>query len=122
MRLNRIKKVLVGALVAVILLLGAGTTSSNAQVRVFVRPRVFAGPRFFPYYSNYPYPYYAQDPIAYQKEAGYSDGLSRGRSDGKHGQAFAPDSHSHYRDSKSLAYREAFLQGYRDGYGQPANG
>jgi hypothetical protein len=110
------------ALVGVLILGGAlalGSVPAQAQVRphvrVFVTPRPFIHSGFYWGYPYY-YPYATYDPIAYQKESGYSDGLSRGKSDAKHGKADDPNSHSHYRDSKSLAYREAFLQGYEQGF------
>jgi len=116
MRVNEVKKVVTRALVAVILLFGAWSTTASAQVRVVHRPRVVVvnRPSFFPYY--YPRYYTVYDPIAYQRETGYSDGLSRGKDDAKHGKANDPSSHKHYRNSESISYREAFAQGYADGY------
>jgi|SRR5713226_9691 len=123
MRFNRAKRLVSGMFVAVLLLFGAGAvTTAHAQVRV-VRPRVFFVQRpFFPRW-HYGYPYYyntVYDPIAYQREQGYSDGLSRGKDDARHGRPDDPNNHSHYRNSSSVNYREAFLQGYADGYGQRA--
>ena len=125
MRSIRVMKSVMATVATVVLLLGTlvltGTTA-EAQ-RVFVRPhvRVFVGPRPFFHSGFYGYPYYGPyyrvyDPIAYQREQGYSDGLSRGKSDAKHGKADDPNSHKHYRDSSSVTYREAFLQGYNDGF------
>jgi hypothetical protein len=116
MRVNEVKKVVTRALVAVILLFGAWSTTASAQARVVHRPRVVVvnRPFFFPYY--YPRYYTVYDPIAYQRETGYSDGLSRGKDDAKHGKANDPSSHKHYRNSESITYREAFAQGYADGY------
>ena len=119
---NVFKKLVIGVFAGVIVLFGSlvANPTANAQVRVVrVAPtRVFIGPRFFgPGFYPYYYPYYrVYDPIAYQRESGFSDELSRGKSDAHHGKAFAPDSHHHYRDSHSITYREAFLQGYRTGY------
>jgi hypothetical protein len=115
MRFNRVKKLLLGAFAA-ILLFGAAPLTANAQ-SVVVRPRVFVvhRPFFNPWWGS-PYYYTYTDPIAYQRETGYSDGLSRGKSDAKHGKAFDPDSHSHLRNSDSATYRDAFVQGYNDGY------
>ena len=117
MTINSIRKVAAAASVAVILLLGAGAmTTANAQ-RVVVRPRVFVVHRpFFGGWWGYPYGPYYTDPIAYQREQGYSDGLSRGRDDAKHGRPDDPNSHSHFRNSSSVTYREAFAQGYADGF------
>jgi hypothetical protein len=54
--------------------------------------------------------------VAYQEEQGYSDGFSRGRDDARHGRPYDPDSHSHYRNAGTLAYRDAFLRGYGVGF------
>jgi hypothetical protein len=113
---NRVKRPIIGAFLALLLLFAAGTAvPAQVRTRVFVQPRVFVGPRFFGFHP-YPYTYYTYDPIAYQQERGYSDGLSRGKSDARHGKAEDPQAHNHYLDSNSLAYRNAFLQGYRDGF------
>jgi hypothetical protein len=117
MRFSQAKKVVTRALVAVILLFGAWSTTASAQVRVVQRPRVVVVHRpFFPRF--YPRYYTVYDPIAFQREQGYSDGLSRGKDDAKHGKANDPNSHKHYRNSDSITYREAFAQGYADGYRQ----
>ena len=120
MKLNIVKKGVTSALVAVILLLGAWSTTASAQVRRGQRSRVVIvqrpfRPFFFPHYY-YPNYYTVVDPIAYQREQGYSDGHSRGKDDAKHGKANDPNSHKHYRNSDSMNYREAFAQGYADGY------
>lgn len=133
MRSNRVKRLVTRTVVAVILLLSAWAvtgTTAQAQGRwhgyqrhnrvfvqplVFIRPRVFVGPRFGFYprvYSTY-VPYGG---VAYQEELGYRDGLSRGKSDARHGEPYSPVSHSHYRNSNSLAYRDAFLRGYDVGF------
>ena len=127
MKSNRIRKGITSALVAVILLFGAWATTASAQVRVAHRPggvvvvhRPFFFPHYYPgYYSGY-YPgyYTVVDPVAYQREQGYSDGHSRGKDDAKNGKANDPNSHKHYRNSDSLNYREAFAQGYADGYSE----
>jgi hypothetical protein len=129
MRLSGVKKFAIGAFAAGMLVVGALAAPAQAQVRgvrsggrVVVVRRPFFGPRFYgpgwwgyPYYGYYGYSYFG-DPIAYQKEQGYSDGLSRGKDDAKHAKADDPTSHKHYQNSNSLAYRQAFLQGYNDGY------
>jgi len=127
MTLNGIKRFAIGAFAAGMLMVGVLAAPAQAQVRV-ARPggrvvvvrRPFFGPRFYgPGWWGYPYYGYGysySDPIAYQKEMGYSDGLSRGKDDAKHARADDPNGHKHYRDSSSLAYRQAFLQGYNDGY------
>jgi len=120
MKSNSIKKGITSAFVAVILLFGAWATTASAQVRVVRGPGrvvVVRRPLFFPHYYPGFYPrYYTVDPVAYQREQGYSDGHSRGKDDAKHGNPNDPNSHKHYRDSGSINYREAFAQGYADGY------
>ena len=130
MKLNRVKRVVTKTIVAVILLVSAwAVTGTTAQAqgrrgfyrhdhpRVFVRPRVFIAPRVFTYPRLYPYgTYRVYDPIAYQREQGYSDGRSRGKDDAHHEKPYSPDSHKHYRNASSITYREAFLQGYAEGY------
>ena len=124
MRWNAVKRLVMGVFVAVMLLVGVSSTTAQGQVRVITtQPRVVVvrRPVFFPRFY-YPYRYYTvYDPIAYQREQGYSDGRSRGKSDAKHGLANNPDSHKHYSDSDSVTYREAFLQGYADGYREQMN-
>jgi hypothetical protein len=130
MRWNRIKKVIAGAVIAVAVALGSlatTATTASAQRRGYPhRVIIVRRPPFFPYaYGFYPYgayPYYYSDPIAYQKETGYSDGMSRGKSDAKKGLAASPESHKHFSKSSSMAYRDAFEQGYNDGYNSQRRG
>jgi hypothetical protein len=56
------------------------------------------------------------DPIAYQREQGYNEGRSEGKKDAKKGRPAAPTGHKDYLKSSSLAYREAFVQGYNERY------
>ena len=143
MRSNQVKRLVTRTVVAVTLLLSAwavtGTTAQaqgrwhgqglnrpnrvfvqprvfiRPQPRVYIRPRVFVGPRvgFYPrVYSSY-VPYGG---VAYQEEQGYRDGFSRGRDDARDGDPYDPNSHSHFRNAGSLAYRDAFLRGYSVGY------
>ena len=112
-----IKRLVMGALVAVVMLVGFGaTTAADAQgLRrprrvVIVRPhRPFWGP----YWER---TYRVVDPIAEQREEGYNDGRKVGKDDAKEGNENDPENHKDFRKSKSLAYREAFLRGYADGY------
>jgi hypothetical protein len=60
------------------------------------------------------------NPIARQRDKGYSDGHKRGREDAKDGKPESPERHDHYNKSDSLTYRQAFLQGYADGYSEQA--
>jgi len=126
MRFNRLKRLFVGILFSLLIVVGlgaAGATSTSAQTRrVVVRPRVFVVQRPFfggpwgwgyPYYGSY---YTYTDPIAYQRERGFSDGFSRGRDDARHGRPSDPNSHKHYRNASSITYRNAFVQGYSTGF------
>lgn len=124
---NKIKKLIMGLSLVTILIVGAGISSAQAQHRgrviVTQRPIFVTRPYFGPRWGwGWNYPYWGRtvvvDPIALQQESGYSDGHSRGKDDAKHGKPNAPASHKHYSDSHSLAYREAFLQGYADGYNE----
>jgi len=120
----RLKTLLAGALFSMLTVLGLGGASSTlAQTRrVVVRPRVFVvqrplfgGPGWWG--PGYYGPYYTYtDPIAYQRERGFSDGFSRGRNDARHGKAFDLNSHKHYRNASSITYRNAFAQGYSTGF------
>jgi hypothetical protein len=122
MRSRGLKNLIMGALVSIVLLIGVGTTTAPAQGRIRHRHRPIVVYRpiqpFWGWRSYWgPYPYYTYvDPITAQREQGYSDGRSRGKDDAKHGKANDPNSHKHYRDSNSLTYRQAFAQGYSEGY------
>jgi hypothetical protein len=56
------------------------------------------------------------EPIAYQREQGYSEGRGEGKDDAKKGRPANPTGHKDYVKSRSLAFREAFVQGYETGY------
>src|SRR5215471_6171519 len=128
MRLNRIKRLFVGSLFSLMIVLGlgaAGASTTLAQVRRdVVRPRVFVGgggPFFRPWGWGWGPPYYGyygyySDPIAYQRERGFSDGFNDGKSDARHGKVSDPNTHKHYRNASSITYRNAFLQGYTTAY------
>jgi hypothetical protein len=114
-----IKRLAMGALVALVLLTGFGTaTIADAQDRVLRKPRrVIIYRPYRPFYRPYwDRTYVVVDPIAQQREEGYSDGRSAGKEDAKEGNEIDPEDHKDFRKSKSLAYREAFLRGYADGY------
>jgi len=68
-------------------------------------------PFWDPFYSTR---YRAVDPIAYQREQGYNDGRDEGKKDAKKGRPADPTGHKDYLKSNSLAYREAFVQGYNE--------
>ena len=127
MKPNRFKSLVVGASLAALLLVGVGSTTAQAQHRGFRRPgpviiyrphrvyRPFFGTGFgwSPYWNR---TITVVDPIAQQRESGYSDGHKRGEDDAKRNKPNSPESHKHYSGSHSLTYRQAFLQGYADGY------
>lgn len=117
MNFNRAKNLVTRGLLAVLLVFGVMSvtaSTADAQRRVQGRVVVVQRPLFFPRY--YPRTYRVYDPIAYQREQGYSDGLSKGKDDAKHGRPDDPASHKHFSESNSIAYRDAFAQGYADGY------
>ena len=77
--------------------------------------------RYDPFYSPFYDPFWGSsyrtvDPIAYQKEQGYSKGRSKGKDDAKKGLTANATGHKDYLKSDSLHYREAFVQGYNEGY------
>jgi len=123
MKLTVIKKLLTGMLVMTAFLIVVGSTTADAQSRAFCRPR-----RIIVYRPYHPFwnPYWGTtvrvvDPIAAQREQGYNDGRSRGKDDARDGRENDPESYKKFNKSKSLAYREAFLQGYADGYRRELN-
>jgi hypothetical protein len=118
MRLSLTNKLISAALFAVMVLFGALAIPVQAQRIVVERhPRVFIHTGFFPrpwWGPNY----YVVDPVAYEQDQGYRDGLSRGKSDAEHGRPDDPNNHKHFRNADSLTYRNAFAQGYQVGYEQ----
>jgi hypothetical protein len=130
MKSNKIKGLVMGVSITAMLAFGFGGATAQAQRRVVQRPgpvvvyrpyRAFGsywGPRWGWGWND---PFWSPtirvvDPIAQARESGYSDGHSRGKDDAKHGKENAPESHKHFSKSNSLTYRQAFLQGYTDGY------
>lgn len=121
MRFSRTTKLIAGALFGLLIGLGGFAVPAQAQRSVRVErvehPRVFVGGGFGFFHRPWWGPNYVLvDPAAYEQDQGYRDGLSRGKSDAKHGRADDPNNHKHYRDADSLTYRNAFAQGYEAGY------
>jgi len=124
MRINLIRKLMLGTLAAVTLMIGIGSaTSAEAQVRVVRRPpRVVFYRPYRPLYNPFYWgptwnrTYTVVDPIAARREDGYRDGMDKGKDDAKDGLGGNPERHKKFNKSKSLAYREAFLQGYAEGF------
>ena len=123
MKSNKVKTLVLGVSLMAMLLFGVGSTTAQAQHRgrrPVVIYRSYWGPRWG-WGWGWNNPFWSPtvrlvDPIAQARESGYSDGHSRGKDDAKHGKANAPESHKHFRNSDSQTYRQAFLQGYADGY------
>ncbi len=121
MKLGGIKRLITGAFVAVLLLISVGSTTADAQRRYIYRyPRPYFHRVYDPFRDPWG-PYWNRtitvvDPIAQQRESGYSDGHKRGKDDAKNAKPNDPASHKHYSNSHSLTYRQAFLKGYAEGY------
>jgi len=112
MKLNG-RRMLKGALVALVLLVGVGSTIAEAH-GIRYRRVIFHRP-YRPYWWDYQ-TVRVVDPIASKKEQGYSDGRDQGKDDAKAGKEYDPDGSKRFDKSESHAYREAFLIGYADGY------
>ncbi len=120
------KKLLMSAFAAVILLPGVSTITATAQDRHYPRPqRVIIYRPFYPIYDPFwdpfwdPYwwpNYRVVDPIAYNQEWGYREGRDEGKDDAKVGRPPNPTNNKDYYKSSSYAYRQAFIQGYYDAY------
>ena len=125
MKPNKAKQILLGGLAAFVLFTGVFATTAQAQVRRHPRPHrpvVIYRPYYYdPFYDPFWGPtwgtsYQTVDPIAYQREQGYSKGRSKGKEDAKKGLAANPTGQKDYLKSNSLAYREAFVLGYNERY------
>jgi len=55
-------------------------------------------------------------------QRGYQDGINSGRSDANGNKRSNVESHPYYRNSNNQAYREGFMRGYREAYGQVRGG
>jgi len=120
---NRIKKMILGAFVAVFLMSGVLATRAEAQGRFYRRPRAvivyrpfnpFWHRRYDPFWG--PSTYTVVDPVAARSEEGFRDGRSQGKKDAKKGLEADPTRNKEYNKSNSLAYRQAFVHGYEQGY------
>ena len=115
MKLNGIKGLVMGLLVAVVFFISAGSTTANAQGRRYCGHRRVVFYRHFDPFWDFR-TYRVVDPIATLQEQGYSDGRNRGKDDARDGRGNNPYDQKQYYKSNSLAYREAFLKGYAEGY------
>ena len=129
MKSNKAKSLMMIFLAVVMLLAGIGSTTANAQgrrIKVVQRPQQVIIYRTYnpfwysyydPFWSSHYYPQYVVvDPIAYQKELGYSEGKDEGEKDAKKGRPANATGHKDYIKSDSQAFREAFIEGYNKGY------
>jgi hypothetical protein len=122
----KLKQIVIGAFAVMMLLSGAFAPTAEAQTRVIRTPtRVIVyrpyNPFWYRRYDPFWDPFYSTryrvvDPIAYQREQGYNEGRSEGKKDAKKGLPANPTGHKDYLKSSSLAYREAFVQGYNERY------
>ena len=127
MRPNIAKRLVMGAFVAVMLFAGVGLTTADAQTRVYRRPHrvIVYRPYYRPFYNRFYNPFWdtywgstytVVDPIAYQRDMGYSEGRDEGKDDAKKGRPANPTGNKHYINSDSAAFREAFVRGYNERY------
>lgn len=135
MKLTRMKQLILGAVAAAALIPSLLTTKADAQTWVARKQRPVViyqtyNPLWYRYYDPFYSPYYdpfwsgsywgptyrSVDPIAYQKELGYSEGRGEGKEDAKKGRPANPTGHKDYLKSNSLAFRQAFVQGYNERY------
>jgi len=56
------------------------------------------------------------DHLAHERDHAYHEGFERGTDDAEDARCLDPYHSHHYRHSHSVAYREAFVQGYEAGY------
>jgi hypothetical protein len=127
MRLT-LKKLIMSAFAAVILLPGVSTISADAQHRHWrATVRVIRGQPVYPvyYYPVYNYPVYSPylwpvyvpiEPYSYLQEKGYEEGRDEGKDDAEDGRPPNPAAHKDFYKSYSPVYRRAFIQGYYDEY------
>jgi hypothetical protein len=131
---QRLKKLIIGAFTAIILLAGALTSSATAQTFIIKRHRVIVYPPVvYPVYQPVQYPIYqpiqypVYEPVYYPTNWvvypvgsdwgwGYREGRDEGKDDAEDGRAMNPTMHNDFYKSGSYTYRQAFIQGYYDGY------
>jgi len=139
---QKLKKLIISVFAAIILLAGAFTTSTTAQTFIIKRHRVIVYPPIvtpiyqpiqYPIYQPIQYPTYqpiqypVYEPVYYPRYWvvypggndwgwGYREGRDEGKDDAKDGNVMNPTIHSDFYKSGSPTYRQAFIQGYYDGY------
>jgi hypothetical protein len=122
----RIKQLVISAFAAIMLLSGVFATTAEAQGRVVRKPpriivyrpyNPFWYRRYDPFWDPfYHHRYTVVDPIAYQREQGFREGRDEGEDDAEEGRPANPTEHKDYIKSNSITFREAFVQGYNEGY------
>jgi hypothetical protein len=125
MKLNYSSKKLGGSLLAFFLLFGILVTVSSSTAQAQYRDR-YGNDR---YRRDRDWDRNRQSGLQTARQQGYSYGMNVGAADAQRGQSFNPQRSRYYRDG-TLGYssyygnrgqyrqvfRDAFLQGYRDGY------
>jgi hypothetical protein len=127
MKPNKIKKLFMGLLLVALFLTGISSTTVNAQEKKgHKNSRVVIYQTYNPYWHTYYYDpfwdpsyygtYRVVNPVAYEREQGYSEGKHEGKKDAKKDRQPNPTGHKDYLKSDSMTFRNAFVQGYNDGY------
>ena len=124
MKTNKSKKLIIGLFLVMMFLVGLAPLTADAQSRHRHRPSriiVYRNPFWYRHYdpfwnSFYSPTYRVVDPIAYERERGYREGRDEGKDDAKKGRPANATGHKDYRKSDSLYFRNAFIQGYNEGY------
>jgi hypothetical protein len=126
------KKLIMSALAALILLPGVANTV-DAQHGHWGHRRhwresgriIIVQPYSPVYYPVYEYPVYdpylrpvynVAEPFPYLQEKGYKEGRDEGKDDAEDGKPPNPTIHKDFYKSYSPIYRQAFIQGYYDEY------
>ena len=124
MKHHKTKKLIMGLVLTVTLLVGVGLTTAEAQSRrghrpgrIFIYRNPFWYRHYDPFWNSYYSPTYrVVDPIAYERERGYKEGRDEGKDDAKKDRPANATGHKDYLKSNSITFREAFIQGYNAGY------
>jgi hypothetical protein len=127
MKSNKTKALILGFIFVITLLIGIGSITANAQNKGVVRRpnRVIVYRQYSPFWYRHYDPFYdpfyysrfrVVDPVAYQKEQGFREGKHEGEKDAKKGIVANATGHKDYLKSNSIHFRQAFVQGYGDGY------
>ena len=126
---NKVKALIMGIALVGTLLLGVGAATADAQNRRRHHrpPRIIVyrnyNPFWYRHYDPFWDPFYSSryrvvDPVAYEREKGYREGRDEGKDDAKKDRPSNATGHKDYLKSDSIHFREAFIQGYNEGYRQ----